>query len=202
MKRRAMVVGGLAATLSRNSLATNITLPNGATRAFIQVPQVIKQGCPEWCWAASASMIFAMHGHPIDQRAIVQRVYGAVVCNPAGAGITIAAVVNIPWTDINGVVFKPNLVAAYDFGAGVMAINNQFIVNEIASNRPLIYGNTHHAMVISQVDYINAPNGPNVLAVGVFDPWPGSPDFHPLTPPERIPQHLGGQMGFLAAVHI
>jgi hypothetical protein len=44
--------------------------------------------------------------------------------------------------------------------------------------------------------------GPNIQAVGVFDPWPGSPPFHNLMPGEMIGQHMGGEMGFLAAVYI
>lgn len=93
-------------------------------------------------------------------------------------------------------------MAAYDFGAGVMAIDNRTIVDEILNDRPLLYGNQHHAMVISQVDYIDTPTGPAVLGVGVFDPWPSSPDFHPLTTAEMRGQHEGGEMSFLAAVHI
>ena len=201
MNRRHFILGGLAAAAVSDASATVVQIPNGISRAFIQAPQIVKQQCVEWCWAASASMIFAMHGHPVDQKNIVQRVYGGVVCAPQ-AGIVIANVVNTPWVDAMGQLFKPDLVAAYDFTAGVNAISNQLIVDEIVANRPLIYGNQHHVMVLSQVDYFNTPAGPNILQIGVFDPWPLNPDFHPLTSLEMTPQHLGGQMALLAAVHI
>ena len=172
-----------------------------ATRVFVGQPNIVRQQCPEWCWAASSSMIFSMHGHPLNQMSIVSRVFGGLACM-SGRGITIAQVLSAAWMDDNGQPFRSRLVAAYEFENGVNAINVNFIINELSADRPLLYGNRHHAMVVSQVDYIDTPNGPNVQGVGVFDPWPWNPPFHSLTPAEIRGQHEGGEMGFLAAVHI
>jgi hypothetical protein len=106
------------------------------------------------------------------------------------------------WTDIGGASFQSRVVAAYDQMAGVNAINNAFIVDELNDDRPLLYANTYHAMVVTAVDYFATPIGPSVQNVGVLDPWPYSLDFHPLSAPELVPAFLGGQMMFLAAVHV
>jgi hypothetical protein len=111
-------------------------------------------------------------------------------------------VLSSQWLDDFGRPFLARVSAAYDYGNGINAITNQFIVNELLADRPLLYGNSHHAMVVGQADYFDTPMGPNIQAVGVFDPWPGSPPFHPLSPPELVPAHMGGQMNFLAAVSV
>jgi hypothetical protein len=205
MKRRSLFLGGIAiAIVGKANAATRMLgqTPLGpAKRVFVQQPAVIRQQCPEWCWAASSAMIFAMHGHPVNQLAIVSRVFGGLACM-SGQGITIAEVLSASWMDDNGRPFQSQVTAAYDFGDGILAINNRVIIDELANNRPLLYGNQHHAMVVGQIDYIETQMGPRIQAVGVFDPWPGSPPFHNLMPAEMVPQHMGGQMGFLAAVQI
>jgi hypothetical protein len=183
-------------------------VPPGVTlcRAEVNIPQLVAainvQQCPEWCWAASIAMIFGFCGHPIDQREIVRQMYGAVVCFPAGSSRTIAQALSRTWTDANGNKFTSRVVAAYDPANGINAINNAIIVNELQTDHPLLYCNTSHAMVNFVVDYIPTPMGPNVQAVGVVDPWPSSPRTHPLSKPEMVPIHLGGQMTFLATIRI
>lgn len=81
-------------------------------------------------------------------------------------------------------------------------MNNSFIANELMADKPLLYCNTHHAMVISDMAYYQTPMGPNVQRVDVIDPWPGSPDIHPLLPAEMMPAHIGGQMTFVASVQV
>ena len=147
-------------------------------------------------------MIFAAHGHFVSQEIIVARVFGGLVCQPAGNGLTMAKALSASWTDMSGNQFQSHVVAAYDQMAGVSAITNNFIIDELANDRPILYANTHHAMVLTAVDYFETPSGPNVVAAGVLDPWPASPGFHPLTQPEIFPVFSGGQMMFLAAVHI
>jgi hypothetical protein len=57
-------------------------------------------------------------------------------------------------------------------------------------------------MVVVSVDYYATPMGPNVQEVTVLDPWPYSPAAHPLQPVEMVPNLIGGQMTFLAAVQV
>ena len=107
---------------------------------------------------------------------------------------TNAQVVISPWSE--------HITAAYDPMNGVNAMNNFEIINELENDRPILYCNTHHAMVGVSIDYFNTPSGPNVVAFGVLDPWPYSPAFHYLSQPEMIPAHMGGQMLFAASVDI
>lgn len=205
MNRRALMLGAVGVISSSAAKAAGGIVqqtPMGPLRrVYVAQPRIIRQGCPEWCWAASSSMIFAMHGHPVDQRKIVARAFGGLACS-SGQSITIAQVLSSQWIDDNGRPFQASVVAAYDFGDGINAINNQNIVDELGNDSPLLYGNQHHAMVVSQVDYFATPMGPNVQQVSVFDPWPYSPAFHPLSQPEMVPAHMGGQMNFLAAVQV
>lgn len=205
MDRRSLLLGVSGAIVSSVAEAASgclsMTQMGPFCRVFIQAPQVIRQECPQWCWAASAAMIFAMHGHRIDQRKIVQAVFGQPACMPS-PNIVMAQVLSSQWQDDDGDDFQVTLEAAYDFAAGINAITDNFIVDQLRNNKPLLYGNGHHAMVLSQVDFIDTPNGPVVQAAGVFDPWPYNPDFHPLIPPELVPAHRGGQLNFLAAVEI
>jgi hypothetical protein len=91
--------------------------------------------------------------------------------------------------------------------AHVGAINNAIIVNELLNQRPVMYCNLSHAMVIVGVTYFPTPI-PNIQSVTVMDPWPYSPRLHPLSAPEMVPavfnplgQYVGGgQMSFLASV--
>lgn len=181
--------------------STNMGVPR---RSWVEHPSVVMQECPQWCWAASASMIFASHGHPIDQKKIVERIFGpGLPCAPAMVTGTIVNVLSSTWEDDSGAPFRSTIIAAYDPMNNVNAINNAFIVDHLANDRPLLYCNTHHAMVVVAADYFATPYGPNVQAVGVIDPFPTTLGFHPLTPPEIVATHNpGGQMTFLAAVDV
>lgn len=170
-------------------------------RAFVQNPSRIVQNCPFWCWAASAAMIFQSHGHQLSQEEIVQKSFQAqmAICTTANT-MTIGTVLSQRWVDINGVAFHSHVNAAYDIFNNYYAIDNFVMINELSNDRPLLYANTHHAMVVVAVDYFMTAWGPDVRAVGVLDPWPTNQAFHLLTPQEMYPAHLGGQMTFLAAV--
>lgn len=85
---------------------------------------------------------------------------------------------------------------------GLDRIGNAFIADELAQNRPLLYANRQHAMVVTAMDYLATPAFLVPQAVGVLDPFPSSPPFHPLQQTEMRPAHLGGDMTFLAAVHM
>jgi hypothetical protein len=194
--RRSFVLGGAA-------LAASTTTPRAQMPMRVRVvhPQLVQQECPEWCWAASAAMIFGSLGHPTNQMKIVQAADQAPACHPAQTG-HITRVLNASWTDDQGQQFTPRIEAAYDQANGITAVNNVFIVNEILQDRPLLYANTHHCMVIVEAYYFPASSGPNVVNLGVLDPWIGSPSFHLLTPADLVPALKGGQMMYLAAVRI
>lgn len=171
-------------------------------RVWVENPKLIQQECPLWCWAASISMIFANFGHVIDQKQIVERVFGGLVCEPAETGRTMAYALSDKWTDVLGLTFQSKVVAAYDQMAGVNRITNSFIVDELKANRALLYANRDHAMVMTAVEYVETPKGPNVYRVGVLDPYPTNKSFRSLTPLEMVPAYFGGHMTFLAAVHL
>ncbi|HUK24019.1 MAG TPA: papain-like cysteine protease family protein [Terriglobales bacterium] len=208
-RRRFLCSAGAALALAPALRAQNCQIvPPGVALcvAEVNIPQLIasihQQECPEWCWAASISMIFGFYGHSTDQKEIVQQKYGSVVCLPSGPTINIAQALSRCWKDDNGVSFKSRIVAAYDPANGVNAINNAIFVSELLSNHPLLYCNTHHAMVIYSTAYIPTQPLPNVRAVKVVDPWPPSPRTHELSTPEMVPAHLNGQMTFLASVRV
>ncbi|MCK8783904.1 hypothetical protein M0638_05850 [Roseomonas sp. NAR14] len=206
MERRAFLLSAASAAILPKPAGAaggcvSMTAMGPLCRVYVERPRIIKQDCAQWCWAASAAMIFAMHGYQVDQQRIVQAVFGQQACLPSPS-IVMARVLSARWTDNDGNDFSASLRAAYDFGNGINAITDGFIVDEIRNNRPLLYGNGHHAMVLSQVDFVDTPSGPLIQGSGVFDPWPWSPDFHPLSPPELVPAHRGGQLNFLAAVDV
>jgi hypothetical protein len=145
-------------------------------------------------------MIFKFFGHPVAQERIVTETYGQLACWPAFQYGIVSANLNKCWTDDSGNNFRSTLTAAYDAQAGVNAINNAIIINELLHQRPLLYGNTHHAMVIVGANYAPSPAGPAINEVDVMDPWPPNPRIHPLSPPEMFPVQAGGQMAYLASI--
>lgn len=172
----------------------------------LSVPQIILaatlQQCPEWCWAASLSAVFKFFNHPLDQKKIVLDNYHQLVCMPALSATQIAADANRGWVDDFGQNFRSRITAAYDAQAGVLAINNAIIVNEVLHGRPLLYCNRSHCMVICGVYYRPSNWGPLIDRVDVMDPWPYSPRLHPLNLAELRPVHQDGQMMFVASVNV
>lgn len=199
------VLSGISCFLSAERCATIAPGVVGC-RSEIDIDQVelaaTLQHCPMWCWAASISAVFKFFDHDVDQEDIVRGTYGQLGCLPALRPIQIAQALSKSWTDNDGDRFRLRITSAYDPYSGINATNNAIIVNELNHNRPLIYCNTHHAMVVSAVDYRPTPMGPMIDGVGVIDPWPDSPRLHPLSRPEIVPVHLGGQMTFLASVNV
>jgi hypothetical protein len=159
------------------------------------------QAMPQWCWAACISMVFSYYRHPVSQARIVTEVYGAPVNMPAGAGIVIARQLNRAWIDDHGRPFQAQVTAAYDFDARVFNVSNAWLINELEQNRPVIIGTFTHAVVMTAMDYMQTPIGPNPTAVGVFDPWPGR-GARNLSPAEMIPMHLQGGLRFAATIRV
>jgi len=167
-----------------------------------QFAQAIQtQQCPEWCWAASISMIFGFFGHPVPQQQIVQQTYGAVVCLPSGSTFTIGADLSRSYIDSNNRRFTSQVTAAFDPLNGINNLSNAMIVNELRQNRPLLYCNTHHAEVLYSVSYSGPESAPTIVAANVIDPWPFNQRLHALTPSELTPTPFG-EATFLAAVRV
>lgn len=155
----------------------------------------------QWCWAASIAMIFNYYGHPVSQARIVSDVYGAPVNMPAQAGIVMANELNRTWQDDAGKGFHSQVTGAYDAQYGVYGLTNQQIVNELDGDHPLVIGARTHAVVVTEIQYFATPWGPNVVSVGVFDPWPGV-GARTLAQDEMTPAHLGGSLFFAATVRV
>jgi len=156
---------------------------------------------PEWCWAASIAMIFSYYGHPVSQARIVSEVYGAPVNMPAQAGVVMAQQLNKVWVDDNNKWFSAKITGVYDANAGVYALTNEQIISELDHDHPLLFANTQHAVVLTAIQYYQTPYGPNVVAAGVFDPWPGI-GARVLTSAELVPANQGGQLTFLATARV
>jgi hypothetical protein len=211
MDRRSVILGAVASALAFPARANKIALgpptPMGIPmRVFVSQPTIIRQDCPDWCWAASTAMIFASNGRALpNQEIIIERVFQAQpltqTCTTASPN-TITKLLNDNWLDAAGRGFKSRILAGYDIYSGQTNINNNIIVNELSNNRPLLYCNKHHAMVIVAMEYFDTPMGPNPQNVWVMDPWPTSPPFHPLSPQEMMPAHMGGDYCYSAAVVI
>jgi Papain-like cysteine protease AvrRpt2 len=151
----------------------------------------------EWCWAASISNVFAYYGHRVSQERIVKTVYGGIYNMPALTAALVAQQLNRQWVDDKGLPFRATLTAAYDAAAGVNAINNMTMINQLRAGCPIIVCNKSHCMVNTLIDFTPA----QVVAVGVFDPWPGIGP-RSLTKPEMVPATFGGELTFLATVRV
>ncbi len=195
MDRRAFLLGAAGLAASSFSLRA---MP-WVRHAAVSRPKVVKQECPNWCWAAVASMIFDNLGHQIAQQTIVEKICHGLYCATVQP-LTISAMLNTPWVDDNNRTFFPKVEAAYDQYTGVDNITDALVINELVHNRLLLYANPHHCMAIAEADYIDTPAGPKILRAYALDPWPSNPDYHPLGVDGLRPMTMGGEMAYLAAV--
>ena len=156
------------------------------------------QEMSQWCWAASIQMIFSYYGYYVSQEEIVFRAYGTIDNIPALSGAVISQALTRRWIDQNGNRFDVRLLAAYDADAGVNAINNQLILQSLAEERPLVFGNISHAMVLTAAAFQSTPMGPQIFNLGFMDPWPGNGIRGLNDPLELRPMHLGGHIRYLA----
>ena len=106
-----------------------------------------------------------------------------------------------------GKLFSQQIEASYDPANGKVQTDNAIILTELQQNRPLLYANNHHCMVVVEATYILTAMGPNVTGVSVLDPWPPTlppyqPSYHPLIPPDGVASIRGGIMMYLAAVRL
>lgn len=161
------------------------------------------QKMSQWCWAASISMIFDYHGHPLSQEKIVQAQYGRIINLPAMNGLVISSNLNRRWVDDNGERFASVLTAAYDPESRVYAMNNYWIINQLDNELPFIIGFGGHAVVATRIDYYRSMvNGSiQVDSLGVFDPWPGN-GARTLRGLDILPAPQGGKLQYAASASI
>jgi hypothetical protein len=165
--------------------------------------QIVTQNCPERCWAASIAGIFGYLGHSINQNVIAQTMYGTLACLPSRNSKVLDAVLSHDWTDDNGEQFTGTITGLYDPLNGVLEMDNDDLVSEMQNDKPVLYCNKTHAMVIIGLDYRKDRAG-NLIAVDqvqMADPYPGM-GYHVLSRPEMVPFQQGGQLSYVASVDI
>lgn len=202
MEKRHFLRGLAALIAAPSAVAAEAQLGGQLRRAYVRQPQLIRQSCPMWCWAASIAMIFAAHGFRVRQERIVEETFGARVCAPSGPTINIARALTRVWEDDRGGRFRSKISAAYDVFFGVNSLDNEFMIDELSNDKPLLVCNRSHAMVLVSVDYIDSPTGVRVHRVGVLDPYPATSGYRLLSPSEATVVQQGGEMTFLAAVDV
>lgn len=156
------------------------------------------QRMSQWCWAASLEMIFAYYGYRVSQEQIVFATFGRLENLPAFTGAVISRNLNRVWDDANGRRCRSEIRGLYDFNAGVAALSNQDIISALGQERPLLLGNTSHAVVLTAVAYQPTGFGPRVFNIGVLDPLPGQGLRGAQSPAELVPMHQGGGLRYLA----
>jgi hypothetical protein len=205
-----MFLAGLGASLIGGALplAAQQCVPlapgvSGCNLKLSKTFKIVTQDCAERCWAASIAAIFEYYDHPIDQDVIAQTVFGTVACQGSHDTKVLDAVLDHDWTDSNGDKFTAHITGLYDPLNNLIDMNNGDIISELKQDSPLLYCNTHHAMVIVGVSYRQgaAPNLVAIDRVQVADPFPGQ-GFHYLSLPEMVPLIDGGQVTYVASVAI
>ncbi len=141
-----------------------------------------------WCWAASAEMIFAYKDHKVDQADIVKQVFGAAVPSTASDS-DIDTMLTGTYTDESG----DDFTVSYDEINRFTGLYD--IVDALDNDDPLLITTSHHAMVLTGIEYdrnVVTGLGVTVLAI-VRDPWPYqmvwqgfnfAPGRRPMTPAE------------------
>jgi hypothetical protein len=149
-------------------------LPNGVWRVYLshRIP-IVTQQTPVWCWAASLSALFGAFGHPVDQRRIVATYFPPPGVT-TGPPWVMRNALNAVWVDDNGKKFQVQSAITNLYPPqGPVQVNNSDIINALENEVPIFYGDTTHAMILVQADFIPTPNGPNILAGWAIDPFPG-----------------------------
>ena len=154
----------------------------------------VVQEQPQWCWAASISMIFAHHGYSVAQEEIVKDGYGAVVDRPAPSGQAMTRALTRAWVDRKAKRFQ-GMAVATDAFAKQFQMSEYKVLAELADGRPLLLGALRHAVVLVELKYEKSARG-NVRIVSgtVIDPAPG----------KGVRALLAGEMRptYLAAVQV
>jgi uncharacterized protein (TIGR03437 family) len=162
-------------------------------RAYIskQPVPIVAQQTPVWCWAASLSMLFGYHGHPLQQSTIVQRYY-VLPIPVTGSPLLLKDALNTSWKDDFGKSFQATSTVTDLYSLSAVQVTNADVINALIAEKPVYYGDETHAMILVQADYIESLPGfqPTVLAGWVIDPWPANLGFRQLMPHEMSARFL------------
>lgn len=150
----------------------------------------VVQEQPQWCWAASISMIFAHHGYAVRQEEIVKDGHGGVAANlPAPSGQAMTRALSRAWVDGNHKPFKGQAVATDAF-ARQFQVSDHKVLAELADGRPLLLGAMGHAVVLVALKYEKSERGNvRIIAGTVIDPRPGI-GIRPLLAGEMRPTYV------------
>jgi hypothetical protein len=155
----------------------------------------------EWCWAASVQMIFAYHGLKVSQSRIVEETFGKIANIPAATPALMSAL-NRDWTSDAGKRFTSSVDELYSVDLRSDSLNNYDAIQLLVKDKPLLYCNLSHAMVLSEISFrAVAGETPKVTAVRVIDPWPGK-GLRSLSLQEMVGAHAGGQMRLVASIDV
>lgn len=149
----------------------------------------VEQEKPEWCWAASISMIFAHHGYTVRQEDIVKDGYGVALNLPAPSGQAMTNALSRAWVDGRARQFQGHAVAT-DALSHQFQVSEHKVLAELADGRPLLLGAMRHAVVLVSLTYEKSELG-NVRIIGgtVIDPQPGR-GVRPLLAGEMKPTYV------------
>ncbi len=136
------------------------------------------QQMPQWCWAASVSMILGFHGQQVAQSQIVADRFGAVVDRPATSADDMTQALSRPRA---GGAAPPVVVTALTAAsaragqpAPALHLNHRAVLDELRARRPMLIGTAGHAMVLVRVRYQRFANGAvRVMGGTIIDPLPG-----------------------------
>lgn len=149
----------------------------------------VVQEQPQWCWAASISMIFAHHGYRVAQEEIVKDGYGVVTNLPAPSGEAMTHALSRRWIDQDARPFLGMAIAS-DTLARKFQVSNHKVIAELAAGRPLLLGAVSHAVVLVGLRYERLASGALRITGGtVIDPQPGR-GIRPMLRAEMRPTYV------------
>lgn len=149
----------------------------------------VVQEQPQWCWAASISMIFAYHGYTVRQEDIVKDGYGVVANLPAPSGQAMTNALSRSWVDEHDRPFQGRAIAS-DALSRQYQVSNQQVRAELVAGRPLLIGAMRHAVVLVGLKYERSAQGAvRIIGGTVIDPQPGR-GIRPLLTGEMHPTYV------------
>lgn len=149
----------------------------------------VVQEQPQWCWAASISMIFAHHGYTVRQEEIVKDGYGVAANLPAPSGQAMTNALSRAWVDEHDRPFQGKAYAS-DALASQYQVSDQKVLAELVSGNPLLIGAMGHAVVLVGLRYERSAKGNvRIISGTVIDPQPGR-GIRPLLAGEMHPTYV------------
>ena len=130
-----------------------------------------RQQMENWCWAASVQMTLNMAGIRVDQKQVVERIYGGDIDRGGTPQQIMEALTGwAPTVNGKAALLNPQPLT-----------NDADMIDDLSLGWPLIVGlrnpdGSGHAEVITAITYNLQPNGaPIFQSVTLRDPWPDNP---------------------------